>query len=87
RLRSALRAYALEFADPAEVLGKLDRKASHFESSTMATVAYAVIDTATCRMDLALAGHLPPVLAAPGRPAAFVDAPIGPPIGYALAVT
>jgi serine phosphatase RsbU (regulator of sigma subunit) len=87
RLRSALRAYALEFADPAEVLGKLDRKASHFEDYSMATVAYAVIDTATARMDLALAGHLPPVLAAPGRPAAFVDAPVGPPVGYNLGVT
>ncbi|MFD9740115.1 PP2C family protein-serine/threonine phosphatase [Umezawaea sp. NPDC059074] len=87
RLRSALRAYALEFADPAEVLGKLDRKASHFEDHAMATVAYAVIDTATHRMDVALAGHLPPVLAAPGRATDFVDAPVGPPVGYDLAVT
>ncbi|ONI92097.1 diguanylate phosphodiesterase [Saccharothrix sp. ALI-22-I] len=87
RLRSALRAYALEFPDPAEVLGKLDRKASHFERSTMATVAYAVIDTATARVDLVLAGHLPPVLAIPGEPARLVDAPLGPPIGHDLAVT
>ncbi|GAB2967714.1 SpoIIE family protein phosphatase [Saccharothrix stipae] len=87
RLRSALRAYALEFADPAEVLGKLDRKASHFERSTMATVAYAVIDTATARVDLALAGQLPPVLAVPGEAAHLVDAPLGPPIGRDLAVT
>lgn len=87
RLRSALRAYALEFPDPAVVLGKLDRKASHFERHTMATVAYAVIDPATARLELALAGHLPPVLAVPGRPAEFVDAPVGPPIGYDLAVT
>lgn len=86
RLRSALRAYALEFPDPAEVLGKLDHKASHFEANTMATVAYAVIDTGTGRMDLALAGHLPPVLAVPGA-AAFVDCPVGPPIGYRLAVS
>ncbi|WP_447002552.1 PP2C family protein-serine/threonine phosphatase [Saccharothrix isguenensis] len=87
RLRSALRAYALEFADPAEVLGKLDRKASHFEDYSMATVAYAVIDTETSRMDLALAGHLPPVLAVPGQPAAFVTAPVGPPVGYDLGIT
>ncbi|MGM1063815.1 PP2C family protein-serine/threonine phosphatase [Saccharothrix sp. Mg75] len=86
RLRSALRAYALEFDDPAEVLGKLDRKASHFEAHTMATVAYAVIDVATSRAELALAGHLPPVLAVPGRDPAFVDAPLGPPIGYHLGV-
>jgi sigma-B regulation protein RsbU (phosphoserine phosphatase) len=87
RLRSALRAYALEFTDPAEVLGKLDRKASHFENHTMATIVYAVVDTATHGMTVALAGHLPPVLAVPGRAAEFVDAPVGPPVGYNLAVT
>ncbi|QFZ19803.1 PP2C family protein-serine/threonine phosphatase [Saccharothrix syringae] len=87
RLRSALRAYALEFGDPAEVLAKLDRKASHFEAHTMATVAYAVIDTVSGRMELALAGHLPPVLAVPGAVPVFVEAPLGPPIGYDLAVS
>ncbi len=86
RLRSALRAYALEFADPGTVLGKLDRKASHFEQNIMATVGYAVIDTAAESLDLALAGHLPPVLAVPGRPAAFVEAPLGPPVGYDWAI-
>lgn len=87
RLRSALRAYALEFDDPAEVLGKLDRKASHFERATMATVSYAVVDTAAARMDLSLAGHLPPILAVPGEEARFVDAPVGLPVGYGMAVT
>ncbi|SDC33555.1 PP2C family protein-serine/threonine phosphatase [Actinokineospora iranica] len=87
RLRSALRAYALESADPAEVLNKLDRKASHFEGHTMATVGYAIIDRVTGRMDLASAGHLPPVIAVPGREAAFVDTPLGPPIGFGLALT
>ncbi|SEQ82002.1 GAF domain-containing protein [Lentzea xinjiangensis] len=84
RLRSALRAYALDYSDPAEVLAKLDRKASHFEHETMATVAYAVIDTTTHRMSLAVAGHLPPVLAVPGEQARFTTAPVGPPIGFDL---
>lgn len=84
RLRSALRAYALDYFDPAQVLCKLDRKASYFEHNTMATVAYAVIDTATHRMTLAVAGHLPPVLAVPGEQARFVPAHIGPPIGFEL---
>ncbi|HUQ57019.1 GAF domain-containing SpoIIE family protein phosphatase [Lentzea sp.] len=87
RLRSALRAYALEYLDPAQVLGKLDRKASYFETNTMATVAYAIIDTATHRMSLAVAGHLLPVLAVPGEEARFVSAPIGPPIGFDLGTT
>jgi putative methionine-R-sulfoxide reductase with GAF domain len=87
RLRSALRAYALEFDEPAEVLGRLDRKAAHFENTTMATVAYAVVDTAAASMELSLAGHLPPVLALPGEETRFVDAPVELPVGFGLAVT
>ncbi|RAS67179.1 GAF domain-containing protein [Lentzea atacamensis] len=87
RLRSALRAYALDYPDPAEVLGKLDRKASHFEHETMATVAYAVIDTGAHRMSLAVAGHLPPVVALPGGEARFADVRVDPPIGFDLSST
>jgi putative methionine-R-sulfoxide reductase with GAF domain len=39
RLRSALRAYALDNDSPSVVLDKLDRKANHFEAGAMATVA------------------------------------------------
>jgi phosphoserine phosphatase RsbU/P len=35
----------------------------------MATVLYAVIDPALDRMDVCLAGHFPPVIARPGKPA------------------
>lgn len=87
RLRSALRAYALESPDPAEVLGKLDRKASHFEQNTMATVGYAVVDMADSTLRVTLAGHLPPVVAVPGRPAVLADLPVDPPIGQSLAIT
>lgn len=87
RLRSALRAYALEFDDPADVLGRLDNKASYFEHNTMATVAYAIIDTQAHHMDVALAGHLPPILAEPEGRAVFVSAPVGPPVGYRLGIT
>jgi putative methionine-R-sulfoxide reductase with GAF domain len=38
RMRSALRAYALESRDPAEVLARLDRKMQHFEPEALATV-------------------------------------------------
>jgi serine phosphatase RsbU (regulator of sigma subunit) len=69
RMRSALRAYALETSDPAEVLGRLDRKMQHFEPDALATVLYAVIDPALDRMRVCLAGHFPPVLACPGQPA------------------
>ena len=71
RMRSALRAYALETRDPAEVLSRLDRKMQHFEPEALATVLYAVIDPAMDRMRVCLAGHFPPVIAVPGKPAEF----------------
>src|SRR4051812_28293009 len=42
RLRSALRAYALEHDDPAEVISRLDRKICHFETDVLATVIFGV---------------------------------------------
>jgi len=84
RLRSALRAYALDCEDPAEVLGKLDRKANHFEHGVMATVSYGVVDAARESLALSLAGHLPPVLAVPGEAGRLVAAPPDPPIGLAF---
>jgi serine phosphatase RsbU (regulator of sigma subunit)/anti-sigma regulatory factor (Ser/Thr protein kinase) len=84
RLRSALRAYALDNDAPEVVMDKLDRKASHFEAGVMATVAYAVVEPTASRLTLCLAGHLRPVLARPGRPSEFVDAYVDPPIGFSL---
>ncbi len=76
RMRSALRAYALEYSDPADVLARLDRKMQHFEPSALATVLYAVFDPGLTRMRLSSAGHLPPVIATGEGPAALAD--IGP---------
>jgi sigma-B regulation protein RsbU (phosphoserine phosphatase) len=83
RVRSALRAYALESPDPAEVLDRLDRKMQHFEPSALATVAYAVIEPTLDRMHVSLAGHYPPLIAHPGRPAEHADIPPGSMIGLA----
>jgi len=83
RMRSALRAYALETRDPAEVLDRLDRKMQHFEPDAMATVLYAVIDPGLDRMHICLAGHFPPVIACPGRPAALAGVETGVIIGVA----
>jgi phosphoserine phosphatase RsbU/P len=73
RMRSALRAYALEADDPAEVLDKLDRKMQHFEFGAMATVLYAVCDPELRWARIASAGHWPPVLAVPEGDAALLD--------------
>jgi putative methionine-R-sulfoxide reductase with GAF domain len=69
RMRSAMRAYALESPEPAEVLRRLDRKMQHFEPDVMATVLYAVFDREMDQVRISSAGHLPPVIALPGRPA------------------
>ncbi|MFF5262297.1 PP2C family protein-serine/threonine phosphatase [Actinomadura viridis] len=73
RMRSALRAYALESGDPSEVLHKLDRKMAHFEPEATATVLYVVCEPTLERAKVASAGHFPPVLAVPGRPASPVE--------------
>jgi sigma-B regulation protein RsbU (phosphoserine phosphatase) len=83
RMRSALRAYALETLDPAEVLDRLDRNMQHFEPDALATVAYAVIEPTLDRMQVGLAGHFPPLMAHPGRPAQQADIPPGAMIGLA----
>lgn len=84
RLRSALRAYALDCENPADVLAKLDRKANHFEHGAMATVAYGIVGPDRETMALSLAGHLPPVQAEPGGPGRLLDVPPDPPIGLTI---
>jgi serine phosphatase RsbU (regulator of sigma subunit) len=69
RIRSALRAYALETCDPAEILERLDRKVQHFEPEALATILCAVISPDSGQVVLSCAGHLPPVLACPGEAA------------------
>ncbi len=83
RMRSALRSYALEFRDTAEVLRKLDQKMQYFEGDVMATVSYAVLDPASGQLRISSAGHFPPVVAAPGRPGALTEIAVDAPIGVA----
>jgi phosphoserine phosphatase RsbU/P len=75
RMRSALRAYALETSNPAEVLSRLDRKIQHFEPGALATVMCVVIQPGLARARVSCAGHIPPVVAAPGQPARLADVP------------
>jgi serine phosphatase RsbU (regulator of sigma subunit) len=73
RMRSALRAYALESSDPDEVLERLNRKMHHFEPDAMASVLCAVIDPALSQVRLSCAGHLPPLITRPGQAAELAD--------------
>jgi phosphoserine phosphatase RsbU/P len=83
RMRSVLRAYALEYPDPAEVLGKLDQKMQYFEGEVMATVSYAVLDPASGQLRISSAGHFPPVIAAPGQRGVLAEIAVDAPIGVA----
>jgi len=81
RIRSALRAYTLLDLPPEEVLTLVDRKVAHFEIGTIATVACAVTRPPFDTLTVALAGHLPPVIATPGEPAALAEITPDPPLG------
>jgi len=78
RLRSALRAYALDYDDPADVLHRLDRKLCYFENEVTATVVYAVLEPPFDVVTICSAGHPAPLIAPRGRPSAEnLDIPTG----------
>jgi serine phosphatase RsbU (regulator of sigma subunit) len=81
RIRSALRAYALVCDDPAQALIALDRKIHHFEAGNLTTAVYALISPDRTVVHVASAGHLRPVLAAPGKAAALADMTVDRPLG------
>jgi serine phosphatase RsbU (regulator of sigma subunit)/anti-sigma regulatory factor (Ser/Thr protein kinase) len=80
QLRGAVRAYALEFERPSEVLNKLSRFAEQ-EHTRMATVIYATINLATSEIDFARAGHPYPLLLRTDGEATFLTEASGPPLG------
>lgn len=81
RLRSTIRAYALEARPPHEVLELADRKLQHFEPSEIATAACAVLAPPFDCIQLGSAGHPPAVLAQPETEAALVEMRPDPPLG------
>jgi putative methionine-R-sulfoxide reductase with GAF domain len=81
RMRSALRAYALQASGPGEILDSLGKKMRHFEPEAMATVLCAVFSPALDEVRITSAGHLPPLLAGPGQPAVPAEVPPDVPIG------
>ncbi|GLY31790.1 SpoIIE family protein phosphatase [Kineosporia sp. NBRC 101731] len=85
QLRTALRAYLLEGAPPAETLARLDSLAHLVFRPTLATVVLALYDSTTGELEVARAGHPHPVLArADGAGPLLVTA--RPPIGLGVEV-
>ncbi|MEU7588125.1 GAF domain-containing SpoIIE family protein phosphatase [Micromonospora sp. NPDC049230] len=87
RIRSALRAYALDADDPAQALTSLDRKIYHFEAGTLTTAVYALIAPDRATVHLSCAGHLPPLLAVPGQPTQLVNLAVDRPLGVGRPMT
>ena len=85
RIKSALRAYALDHGDPATVVHHLDRKLQHFEPGQMATLIYAILDAATGAIMFSSAGHLPLTLVSAGGHARLFEKTDGLPLGVDLA--
>jgi putative methionine-R-sulfoxide reductase with GAF domain len=81
RVRSALRAYALETTDPAEVLSRLDRKIQIFEPDAFVTAAYAVIGPEQTAATVSVAGHPRPIALDTMGGGQMVEAPIDLPLG------
>jgi anti-sigma regulatory factor (Ser/Thr protein kinase)/putative methionine-R-sulfoxide reductase with GAF domain len=80
QLRTALHAYAMQDYGPARTLELVDRYVQAMPDYAMATAAYAVLEPDTGEVQIASAGHLPPVIV--GRGAARVlditpSAPLG----------
>jgi len=88
RLRSAVRAYALESrGDPAAILDRIDRMLRHFEPGEMATAVLGLLEPSFERVHLSVAGHPAPVVATGVGPATYLDVPVDPPLGVAPPVS
>jgi serine phosphatase RsbU (regulator of sigma subunit) len=83
RLRTAIRTLAMLELPPADSLQQLDElmhtlgeREPHF-----ATCAYAVFDAVSGECEVAVAGHLPPLLVHPDGSNELLDVPPAPPLG------
>lgn len=81
QLRVALRAYAVEFASPATVLSCLGRLAKSLDDSQMATALYGVVDPHSATIELASAGHPPPLIVSADGEVSFLELDSAPPLG------
>jgi anti-sigma regulatory factor (Ser/Thr protein kinase) len=81
RLRSALRAYALEGHDAGRVVERLNRLLwTEAEESQMATMLYVIVDPAASTVRWVNAGHPPPLAVSRGR-ARFLEGQASVPLG------
>jgi serine phosphatase RsbU (regulator of sigma subunit)/anti-sigma regulatory factor (Ser/Thr protein kinase) len=82
-LQSALRAYALEALRPELVLERMNGFVLEGEQGGMVTLLYAIVDPDGHTVQVASAGHPPPMVLDPDGCPTFVEAPAGSPLGVA----
>ncbi|GII78305.1 hypothetical protein Sru01_32870 [Sphaerisporangium rufum] len=71
-LRHALRALAVEERDLGRLMGRLNDVLRHYHPGMTATVCLLLMDTATGEIEMANAGHIPPVIVGDGE-AVYLD--------------
>jgi len=82
RLRSAMRAYALEGHAPADVVDRLNQLVwSEVEDSHMTTMVYVVLDPLEGKVTWVNAGHLPPLAVTSDGMARFLEGASSVPLG------
>ncbi len=81
QLRTALRAYAIDGLEPAEVVGKLHRLADHFDEGVGTTLVLLDLDPATREVRYVSAGHLPALHVDRAGTAAFLPGARSSPLG------
>lgn len=82
QLRTALRAYAAEGLTPADVLTRMNRLMFQLGPRAMTTLAYAVVDPRSGTVEVANAGH-PPPLTVSEEGGGFLDGAGGLPLAVA----
>jgi PAS domain S-box-containing protein len=77
QVRSMLRAYAIDYPDPGEVLARTNTALTRLLPEALATAVYAVLDPATGELVYANAGHLPPLVATGDGQVDYLDEAAG----------
>ncbi|MEY9939041.1 SpoIIE family protein phosphatase [Streptacidiphilus sp. MAP5-3] len=80
-IRTAIRAYISAGTPPDQVLARTSRLLDDLQTELLASCLFARIDLAHNRVQLANAGHLPPLLRLPGQPCSAVEIAPGPLLG------
>ncbi|MFF7633403.1 SpoIIE family protein phosphatase [Kitasatospora sp. NPDC008050] len=79
--RTLVRALALQRRSPAGILREAERIVGAQGQERVATCVLALLDPAARSCTYASAGHLPPLLLAPGSPPRLLRLPVAPPLG------